>query len=395
MSIPQSRPESGWKAICVRFGLWCMAVLLFGPKIEACAQEYSVNGLLEVTTKTLADSPGKTNKFEFSVQYNAGRYKIRTWRIGDHTNYHEYTYNDGVMYSVHHLTKVDPSRMGAATMLQNQFELKFPTLVEEREIPPNNGSHAQYLWFAYASHKYFAGLTDPLMPPIWSPEDPELRRQPFDIATFPVLSQREPQLPMFVSFVNDGYYRSYNPASKSLDVIPLQPPYDQGYTNAVYQALSVTNLNNLELPGNFVFAVYSTPLGSSRVPFERVILRGTTTSVHDSAPSASTLPELSGVASVADYRLGGEVAAHGATNRYSYAGYAVSNSQWLDHGQLAALRPKIEARAKIKLMQAQKARTGGKVRAATYICLVAVMLAPVFWIFWRMVRRKASENSER
>jgi len=330
-----------------RFLIACLLLTFLG---EWCvyAQEYFAKGQIEVVVKSGPSPEGKTNSIGFYVEVLGTKYRIKIVTSDSDDRYYEYTSEDGVMYILHHVT-------GISRSLNNRHDTRtndaFPVRIEEREIPPNDGTRAQFVWLALASHSFFANLTSNYMAPIWSPEDPQTRRQPFSMPVVPELFRESPRLPLKVSFLNDGVYRSYNPATKRLDEIPLNPPFDRGYTNAVYQAIVITNTPKNTLPAEFVFVVYSSPLNPGELPFERVMIRGMVNEVGDFAPGGARMGTFSGRASVVDYRVKGVVRTSGRIGEYKYAAYPVTNAAWLNSNQLAVINKRTEKKEALRLKQ--------------------------------------------
>jgi hypothetical protein len=293
------------------------------------AQDYSVEGRLEITARTFESDSGETSTFEFKADVSSNGYNIRVWREGDNSNYHEYAYADGTMHILHHLSRVVDSS-GAVRVVSSRDLTPYVGSSETRDIPPTDGSRAQFIWFAYASSQYLSSLPTNSMPPIWSPEDPTIRKQPFEIPVFWERSPRPPHLPWSAQFVSDGYYRSYNPSTKKLDVIPLASPYDRGFTNALYRVLETTNLNSIVLPTRFVFEIYSSPIFKTAVPFNRLVVKGNTTRVLMSGNSKTAPPQFKGVAQVTDYRQPRAESQNVRMDRSPYITYSITNGTWLD-----------------------------------------------------------------
>ncbi|HWQ91159.1 MAG TPA: hypothetical protein VN673_05775 [Clostridia bacterium] len=303
--------------------------------ILACScmgQEYRIEGRLQVETKTRPDAP-ETNHVSYSVEVVGPRYNIKAWPTEDNARYFECAYADGTMFILHHLQNskwIDPTGK-----LSPPGEPPFPAIIDSRSIPPTDGSRAQFVWFAYASAPFFKGLTNTTILPIWDPEDPKTRRQSCEIQMEYSLSPAPPKLPVSVKFLNNGVYNSYNPATHGVDVIPLNPPYDKGFTKASYEVISTTNTAKISLPQAFVFTVYSTPLGSDNVPFERIIIRGWTTAVSDTAPTHAGLPLFKGKASVLDYRIGRQ---DGTNSLTVPPRYSIHDGKWLTAGDVEKYR---------------------------------------------------------
>jgi len=348
------------------FGLW----LLFGAS-SLFGQEYFAQGQIEIVTKVLPAGGGKSNSFGFYVESLGNAYKVRIEEMEAKGRYHEYAYRDGVMKWVHHVrVNLDAGARAAPV---------FPTRIDAREIPPDDGYRAQFVWFALASHRYFAGLTNEYMPPIWSPEDPKTRRQPFSMFIVPDLSDKPPRLPVRVDFINDGFYRTYNPVTKVNEVMPLAAPYNTGYTNATYEVFAWTNTPRNTLPQQFTFTVYSSPLSPGKVPFERVRIRGRLAEAGDNAPEKAGINPFAGEANVVDYRVGSE------TNRLgqNYLAYSVTNGAWLDSNQLASVRTKVERSRQF----ATKERSHRSKRWLV-VGVMGLITLPIILAFWRELRRK-------
>jgi hypothetical protein len=206
--------------------------------------------------------------------------------------------------------------------------------------------------------------------------------------TYFQLLPKPPGLPLSVDFINDGYYRSYNPSTKMLDVIPLPRPYDKGFTNAIYRALNLTNLPSGDsIPAAFVFVWYS-PFGG--VPFERLRAQGVITRVSSKVERALEAPRFDGVAHVADYRVKGSGLTARTDVPFPYFGYPITNATWLDTNAVAAVRAKAEERLRRQEMITKLDREKtGSVRLAVVSALVVVMILSA-WIFRRAMQQKST-----
>ncbi|MCW5555311.1 MAG: HlyD family secretion protein [Verrucomicrobiae bacterium] len=378
---PQHRICHAWTLRCwtgrIMVVMSCGPLMGFG--LTARGDEYSAKGHIRVETRVAATGPGKTNGWNFYVEAIGDNYKVRIEDLKSADDYYEYACENGVMHIVHHVLPVKSPDTPAA------MPLMFPARIEEREIPPNDGTRAQFVWFALAAHGFFRTLSEEVMLPIWSPEDPKTRRQPFPMAVFAELLSAPPHLPARVSFVNDGFYRSYNPVTEEMDVRKLAPPYDSGFTNAIYQVLSLTNTAKHTLPARFVFAVYSSPIRAGDVPFERVLVRGWVDEVADHAREKAQIARFTGEASVVDYRIRGTVQSLGQTSEYQYGAYPVTNAHWLNPDQRARLRGRIEHGIELRHRSTQHAN-----RRLLIIALLGLLSIPLAWGGWRGLRQKPS-----
>ena len=146
----------------------CFPLWLLGGASDIRGQEYYARGQIDVVTKSQPGDGGNSNSFGFYVESMGNAYKVRIEEMEAKDRYYEYAYRDGIMKWVHHVrANIDAG--------QNVPPV-FPVRIEARRIPPNDGTRAQFVWFALVSHRYFAGLTNVYLPPIWSPEDPKIRR---------------------------------------------------------------------------------------------------------------------------------------------------------------------------------------------------------------------------
>jgi len=361
----------------------------------SCGQEYSAWGRIERITKLEPTDVGRINAYDFYVEVVGGNYKIRISIPEEKSKYYEYAVADGVMRSLVHI----PAKpiIVVDGMHETNRQVIFPAQVEGRVIPRPEGTLAEYVWFAFASHSFFSTLTnqDQVMVPIWSPEDPQIRRQPFTMKVLYELLASAPGLPSRVDFLNDGYYRSYNPVTKAIDVIPLASPFDKGYTNAVYRVLTVTNIAGYSLPGRFVFTVYSSPIGANEISFERSVVWGKTEGVSDAAPEKADMRPFNGLASVVDYRLGGVVRLSGQSYPYKYCPYTVTNGLWPDSSQLPAIKERYEKSfiRKLKAKAITDAHNNGKRRFV--LCVMALILVgPLILLSLQAMRLKASRHTK-
>jgi hypothetical protein len=351
----------------------------------AFSQEYSAKGQIEIVTKLVPNDPGKREVLRFYVEVLAYKYKIKIEEFKKPDWYYEYAFDDGVMRILHHI----PPTPKKGEKITNSPAV-FPARIENREIPPNDGTRAQFVWLALASANFFSNLTNDLLLPIWSPEDPKIRQQPFPMLAFYERLTGTPQLPSKVSYVNDGFYRSYNPVKKSHDIQPLASPYDKGFTNAVYQVLGLTNTANITLPAEFVFAVYSSPLGSGEIPFERILIQGSVFEIGDTVTDKAEIGGFDGLASVADYRIHGESRRGGQVSEYKYAAYSITNANWLNSNQLQKVRTRIEAGLDNKLTAAGKSN-----RKVVIVGIFGVSSAAILVVFWRTVRSEKNQLNKK
>lgn len=342
--------------------------------------QYSASGRIEVVTRTTPLDQALTNRTDFYVEVSEGRYKVRITPLGTTNQYYEYAFDNGAMTVLHH---VSPAAGHIAATPGSNVPAMFPARIELRESPPNDGTRAQFVWLALASQNYFATARSHLLP-IWFPEDPKTRRQPFEMQIYYDVLDRAPHLLSRLVFLSDGFYRSYNPARRSVDVLQLVPPFDRGFTNAVYQVLALTNNSGHVLPKEFLFVAYSSPVGLGEIPFERLMVHGTVDETSDLVRDSAQIAGFAGTASVVDFRISGTLKRAGEISQYHYAAYPVTNAQWLASNQLPEIRHRVEN----NILQ-QPIRNPSPSRAVLVRILVAGIAFGALPIFWRLCRRKA------
>ena len=256
----------------------CLSHLVLYALIGSCAcmpcwgqeEQITAKGQIAVSTRVGPNELARTNQLGFEVTIGNSAFRIRCEVPEAVTNYAEYVFDGTNMHILYHLEKT--RRPGSDTP---ELTHTFPAWIEQRQIPPNDGWRAQYIWLAYASHGLLPGITNSMLRPLWYPDDPALRSPPFEMPVYITLLTNEVfRLPQSVEFLNDGTYRSYNPATRKTDILALRFPYRSGFTNAIYRVLECTNFYGAVLPVRWVFTAYSTPLGKGESPFERIVIEG-------------------------------------------------------------------------------------------------------------------------
>jgi hypothetical protein len=85
-------------------------------------------------------------------------------------------------------------------------------------------------------------------------DDSELKPQHFKVKADWSLNEVAPFLPKKVIYYSDGMLRWRTGGRAYTAAAP--PPYDHGFTNFIYEELSSTNSNGIEIPTKFRFARY-------------------------------------------------------------------------------------------------------------------------------------------
>lgn len=125
-------------------------------------------------------------------------------------------------------------------------------------IPRDDGRLANYVWVALASSCYLAQQTNTWIHPIWEIDDTTLRSKGFRMEAL-WESHTDNSPPDRVVWLNDGVDRMHDADGVSIER-PAPPPYDEGYTNAIYRVESHKDIGGIRLPLSFSFVRYVWPL---------------------------------------------------------------------------------------------------------------------------------------
>lgn len=207
----------------------------------------------------------------------------------------------------------------------------FVGLIESEEMPDDDGSQINYIWLAYASACFFRNALAGELRPICCLDDQALRSEKFRMKSFYTLASEEPKLPNWLAYLNDGNFRTRNQEGRV--VFPARPPYDQGYTNAVYAVRSYTNCGALLLPLRFEFTRFAVPYDpgvKGLVVRTRII--GQANAVAELHSSPELLPHYDGEFIVHDSRFKDTNVPIGQVR------YKISNGEWLSSTKSLAAR---------------------------------------------------------
>ena len=148
------------------------------------------------------------------------------------------------------------------------------------------------IWLALASSDYL-DKTGAKMIPAYSTD---LIRDPLPVSVNRMSDAV--RLPNRIVFKDDGFDRRFGQPQKR------RPPYDRGFTNAIYSVSAVTNIGSVSLPCAFTLRVfgpeYSRSDGTVRLEREYV---GTVTNISPSCSLQVFLPEMEGNGSISDLRF--------------------------------------------------------------------------------------------
>jgi hypothetical protein len=237
--------------------------------------------------------------------------------------------------------------------------------IEEAGIPVDDGSTINYLWLAYASECYWALRDDNRAHPIWLLRGSSLRNTGFTIPATWSLSAASPRLPEKIIYLNEGLQWS-NAGASGPDFPRYAPPFAQGFTNAVFERLSTTNLAMLSLPSEFTFTRYAAA-GSKLLVDVKIHGRASAASLLATRPRFK--PEVTAKVDVADMRFSKD------KRPIPVLRYATSNAVWQEKEALVSLATK--ARLKTATASRRKSRSS----AVSLLIFGALLLGPMVWLY--------------
>ncbi|HWQ91084.1 MAG TPA: hypothetical protein VN673_05395 [Clostridia bacterium] len=165
------------------------------------------------------------------------------------------------------------------------------------------GSHSALIWLAYCSHDHIRSQTRNSLPYVWK-QGPDLAKPEDVIQSKTSLSDARPNLPTKVDFYNKGFGFALRGSNAVIE--PLLPPFNDGYANAVYEALAWTNVDGFSVPKSFALTVWA-PKPDGRVPSDlRMFAQaaGKTTLVRFPCSRTNFVPALPVTTCISDERSG-------------------------------------------------------------------------------------------
>lgn len=102
------------------------------------------------------------------------------------------------------------------------------------------------VWMAYASGPYYGAAHRDRVKPAWPLQDIEVAERDITFPALKRLSDERPHLPTWLAIFNEGIGRL--PVDLGPKEFPLEPPFQNGYTNLIYEAALMTNVSGWHLP---------------------------------------------------------------------------------------------------------------------------------------------------
>ena len=318
----------------------CLATLLLGiihlSAAENPQQRFEAEGQI-VYKDIRSDQDIRERKARFNVAVDGCRWLIKTWdpasTLTNGIAYNEVGFDGTNIYSVtafdtNHIVTLsvrDPAGGGASLQVPSSLSksvnnatavvlpgaFPIPTKVDLFVVP---------VWLAFASGCYLENATNSSLQPPYA-------MGPFiDAAKYFVKAEwswlaAESSFPGRVTYFHDGtLYGTRGP-------MPQAPPYDRGYTGAVYEVVSSTSIGASQVPREFTLTSLSpAPAGKTSTDLRvNSIFVGIAERVSTSSASGVSIPALPGKTYVRDRRV----------NDSDKSGhlYLASNRVWLSEEQ--------------------------------------------------------------
>lgn len=254
--------------------------------------------------------------------------------------------------------------------------------------------HLVTIWWAYASSCYLRTNGTSRVPPLLLHEADQAQLFYTDHKVDASIDFLSPplRLPRNTSFREDGLVRRWpDPVTAQSGspptVRPRPGPFDKGFTNVLYKAERVTNINGMELPisvGLQEFAYIPRPMLSPR-SFLFKDVRLDVTNVSGLKPDGSSTPAISRLIAITDNRFAvGSNAVPGI-----FFGTGSYNQGWMSRAEVERSRSYQDARLEFahkRRIVRDDLEKRGKRKAFRTLILASIAAPVVLYVFNRAVK---------
>lgn len=273
------------------------AALLFlaiQPNCIADLPPFKLQGQLTIDTYLNGQLQRQPYK-HFTVVSDGCRWLIES--SNQEEDFYNLKYSDGeLLYNVARIPDKAFGRSESDRRPTNQYHV----ITEANPVPFEDHSGISLVWLAYCSSCYLNTVYDDRLRPVWMLDDPTLRDEGFTLRAN--VERYDLQLPHHITYINDGFFRTLEHNSRVTFRAP--PPFDKGYTNAVYKALQTTNVSGIIIPTQFEFVRYAVSKLKDRfILGVRVRASGIVTQITSHVTSDDFSPQLEGLTFVQDARF--------------------------------------------------------------------------------------------
>jgi len=366
-------------------------VSVFILPFALASQTYEIKGRLEYRVFDISGKPTVQINSEFEALVSTCSWNIRTWREGDNrAHFNEVSWDPTGMYALRQIdgnTSPDLELKEGAIVEGKPSGTRRPgnsavgTIKTER-VPKEDGTQVMPLWLAFGSACYFDSVSNGMYHPVWTVDDPDLWQTNYTVKGQVVRQSSWPYLPLRANYFSDGkrYARKNDGSLLQIDEVA---PYNMGYTNAIYLVRETTNLNGFSIPVEFGLNRY-TPQKGGVARTELIVLTSYDGRVHSCRLVDELTPQkptLQGKTIITDYRFSK------GTNLQEAVTYSESNV-WLSTGD-----SRLQALAQLRQQSANADARTSKGRYAFYICMLLLLVFPVFLTAKRLGRQKSTTTT--
>ena len=250
-------------------------------------------------------------------------------------------------------------------------------------VPHFNGQLHEIMWLAYASSCYFRNLTNAFLIPIWAQADPVYFINGAKVKGDWTLLSPISKLPSKVVYYSAGTKEVR--VGGRLSKVKEAPPYDQGFTNAVYEVGASTNTDIGRIPLTFSFITYAPIVGGRDASLLQKVAEcsGRLTALRMGSRPDRFVPAIMPRTRVGDYRVA-QLEGNALTMIYISTTNKWSTVDELKHG------PGYEKHKTVLKYTQEKPR---RPRIITVAIIAAILVAPAIW-FLSFKMRKATGQSK-
>lgn len=277
--------------------------------IRADAYEYEADGILDGENFVVSGRVVKEEAVSFKVYVRDCQWLIHITQQNAHTKYMEVGFDGNTMY---YSSMLDEKLIADVKPKPPLWAggLSF-------DVVPFNGSvpNMPVVWLALASSCYLNDAKSNLIP-AYSTD--EIR------ASMPAIVVRMNdalKLPQSIIYLDDGFDWHLGTPHKR------QPPYDTGFTNAIYSVNVVTNIGGYVLPRQFTLDVFLAA-STGIAPYTKY--NGIVNNARAECSLTNFIPETGGVGFMNDFRFV-------STDATRKTGFYYHTNRWMNTNEVEAL----------------------------------------------------------
>ncbi len=333
--------------------------------------------------------------YSFQAILAAPQWLIRVKRLGEaDVAYHEAGFANGneVYYVMRYSDEVVArSDRELAELRAREPDADLPEVLEVALGRVSTGSYPwavnepaiRFLWFGLASAEHLDRLPADRCEPFYLLETwPDHAAQVFLERT-----PAAPRLPARAVFLSDGVIDS---TRRSARVLRYPPPFDKGFTNAVYSVTRSTNRNGMVLPLAAEVVVYlGRPEARSDAEVQPAyVFSFAVTNLEEATAPRTFQPALPGLTLVSDERFATDT--NLALRQLLY-----TTTRWRELNEVSNSREYQEARESARRLAAQAATARTRNRGASLVGMVlvsAAVVAPLVVVCLARLRHNQSKT---